>query len=489
MKKGSSVEELRERKRKLQSQLDSGGHADGLRLDPENANRGTERGRQMVQDSIEELGAGRSVLATSDGVVIAGNKTIQAARKARIPVRTVKTRGDELVVVVREDLKYGDERATRLAIADNRAAEVGLDWDPRVVGNAAAAVDLTKLFTADELSEVAGMVERQERELLGRARKLSEEEREGSYSEQGSVLPGDLQDDAPVKDPRVRRTTTADADDLDLDNPENEPGEDQEDKIDEGIYALREEAKFPSDNPWGIPELRLDMLADEDCVPTRTWSATGEEQGERGLDKTLVVYGTNRLPERCDGAVLGFYVEDWRFEAVWNDAVETMEKIRGKGFAGVIAPDFSIWRDDPMAVQLFNVYRARWCARYWQEVGIKIIPSLNWSGPESYDWAFAGLPVGAPVCSVQCRTTTSRRGKAYFLQGLVAAINKAETGIVLMYGGATHRDWIEPHLPKKVKGKTVRYVWLVDFITARKRRLKEIKQEKAKARQLTGDRA
>ena len=46
-----------------------------LTPDPQNANKGTERGRGMIEDSLRRLGAGRSILVDKHNRVIAGNKT------------------------------------------------------------------------------------------------------------------------------------------------------------------------------------------------------------------------------------------------------------------------------------------------------------------------------------------------------------------------------------------------------------------------------
>ena len=108
----------------------TGAAPDDLRLDPHNANKGSDRGREMVAASLQECGAGRSILADRDGVVIAGNKTLEAARKLGLPVRVVESDGRELVVVRRNDLDLAkDEKARRLAYLDNRASELGLEWD------------------------------------------------------------------------------------------------------------------------------------------------------------------------------------------------------------------------------------------------------------------------------------------------------------------------------------------------------------------------
>ena len=47
--------------------------------DARNANKGTQRGRGMVEASLREVGAGRSIVIDKDGRVISGNKTLEAA--------------------------------------------------------------------------------------------------------------------------------------------------------------------------------------------------------------------------------------------------------------------------------------------------------------------------------------------------------------------------------------------------------------------------
>jgi len=107
-----------------------------LKADKHNANKGTKRGRALVEKSLKDLGAGRSILADKDGNIIAGNKTFEAAEKLGVPVRFVETDGTELVVVQRKDLDLEEPtgKARQLAYADNRAGELGLDWDQDVLG-------------------------------------------------------------------------------------------------------------------------------------------------------------------------------------------------------------------------------------------------------------------------------------------------------------------------------------------------------------------
>lgn len=121
--------------------------------DPENANRGTVRGRKMLKGSLKKLGAGRSILVDKNLTTIAGNKTLDEYKKQggkRVVV--VDTDGDTLVAVRRTDLDVQDKKGQELAIADNRVSEVDLSWDPEVLKQSDA--ELTEMFEPLELDRL-----------------------------------------------------------------------------------------------------------------------------------------------------------------------------------------------------------------------------------------------------------------------------------------------------------------------------------------------
>jgi hypothetical protein len=127
-----------------------------LTLDPRNANKGTERGAVQLENSLRDYGAGRSILVDKHGVVIAGNKTLEQAASLGLEVETVRTDGNKLVVVQREDLDLqADPRARELAIADNRVAQIDLEWDvDELKRELDDGVDLAKFWRDDELAEM-----------------------------------------------------------------------------------------------------------------------------------------------------------------------------------------------------------------------------------------------------------------------------------------------------------------------------------------------
>ena len=131
-----------------------------LTPDPRNANRGTARGEGMIERSLQQYGAGRSIVASRDGVILAGNKTFQKAQELGIPVQEIESDGRTLFVIRRTDLAYDDPRAKELAIVDNRANELSLAWDPEALSALADddTIDLGQFWFDDELANVLSPV-------------------------------------------------------------------------------------------------------------------------------------------------------------------------------------------------------------------------------------------------------------------------------------------------------------------------------------------
>jgi DNA modification methylase len=125
---------------------------DALILDEKNANKGTKRGRELLAQSLDSLGAGRSVLVDCKNRVIAGNKTVEAARAAGLrSIAVIETDGSSLVAVQRGDLDLRtDKKARELAIADNRVSEIDLEWNPEVLASLDA--DLSRFWRENELN-------------------------------------------------------------------------------------------------------------------------------------------------------------------------------------------------------------------------------------------------------------------------------------------------------------------------------------------------
>ena len=76
-----------------------------------------------------------------------------------------------------------------------------------------------------------------------------------------------------------------------------------------------------------------------------------------------------------EGKAVHFFIDGYQFERVWNEPDKYIDKL--KQYVCVASPDFSPYADMPVALQIYNHYRKHWVARYWQENGITVIPTIR----------------------------------------------------------------------------------------------------------------
>jgi len=137
-----------------------------LTPDPFNANLGTERGAHLLGVSLEEHGAARGIVVDKHGLVISGNKTLDAAVDRGLGVTVVQTSGDRLIVVQRTDLDADTPEAAKLAYLDNRTSEVGLKWNPlQIETDLANGLELGTMWSETELTGLLAVLDERERVL------------------------------------------------------------------------------------------------------------------------------------------------------------------------------------------------------------------------------------------------------------------------------------------------------------------------------------
>jgi hypothetical protein len=125
-----------------------------LKPDKANARKHNPRNTGMIARSLQETGFGRSILLANDGTILAGNATVDAAGEVGLDdVLIVETDGTKVIAVKRTDLDPGSEMATKLALYDNRTAELA-SWDADVLDVLKDEMDLSGLFYDDELLKI-----------------------------------------------------------------------------------------------------------------------------------------------------------------------------------------------------------------------------------------------------------------------------------------------------------------------------------------------
>mgnify|MGYP000853737618 CR=1 FL=1 len=125
-----------------------------LNFDTKNANKHTAKGQKALEDSLQKYGAGRSILVDKNNNIIAGNLTAEVAGQIGLEeVQIVESDGKKLIVVKRTDIDINSKAGRELAILDNRASELSLNWDSDSLKDIQDnfKVDLSEFFSNKEL--------------------------------------------------------------------------------------------------------------------------------------------------------------------------------------------------------------------------------------------------------------------------------------------------------------------------------------------------
>lgn len=124
---------------------------EALIQDPKNARRRTQRSTRMIERSLQEFGAARSLVIDEAGRILAGNGTAEAAAAIGIDkVLVVPADGRTLIAVQRTNLT--EAQKAEYGVADNRASDLS-EFDGAALAGLLEdhpTIDLAPWFTDDE---------------------------------------------------------------------------------------------------------------------------------------------------------------------------------------------------------------------------------------------------------------------------------------------------------------------------------------------------
>lgn len=194
------------------------------------------------------------------------------------------------------------------------------------------------------------------------------------------------------------------------------------------------DALFPSDNVWDVPSLRAELQAQQVDLPVSLWGALGRKK-------------------RMKGTWL-FYCEDYRFEALWKDPSDVVNT----QCVNVVEPNFTVGPQTPRAVALWQIYRKRWLARWWQSHGIRVFVDMNVDAEVYGDLMLLGVPEGWKAYATR---GYSDRQQFTLMEYELAREHAGGEPLFMLYGGgeaceALARDhgwvWISEHMDQKRGG-------------------------------------
>lgn len=134
-----------------------------------------------------------------------------------------------------------------------------------------------------------------------------------------------------------------------------------------------------------------------------------------------------------------FFLYDYQFERVWNTPDKYLTYL--SRYSCVLSPDFSIFADFPLAVRVYNHYRKHWLARYWQDRGITVIPSICWSDEASFEWCFDGEPKNSVVAISDVGCRKNKEVREGFRRGYDEMMRRLNPSKILLYTKVMKNDY------------------------------------------------
>jgi Domain of unknown function (DUF4417) len=168
---------------------------------------------------------------------------------------------------------------------------------------------------------------------------------------------------------------------------------------------------FPSDNAYGIP-----TIPNNANIPSHLlqWGSRPQLAATSPVSNTAV----------------HFFLDDYRFESLWHNPLRNFDVLQRIGL--VLSPDFSLFRDMPVAMQIWNVYRNRWLGCFWQQYGLRVIPTVSWSNP--HDFCYAGIEPRSIVAISSVGVVRDRLACRLFRAGFEQMIEVLKPSTILSYG-------------------------------------------------------
>lgn len=215
---------------------------------------------------------------------------------------------------------------------------------------------------------------------------------------------------------------------------------------------------FEGLSEMGIPTLLPEKICSPDLAPTSTY--IGEE-----YDKSKYFCYSGTFYEEMFGNVgtIGFYTEDYKFEATYTNPDEFVAWALQIDPVALVTPDFSSYTTWPLAKNLWALYRSRWLGRLWQEAGLTIIPTvqiLDSSYKKTVKYVLETLV--AETVSIECRLDSPKDADK-LIKWINTIVDVVKPKCMVLYAGQEKQKYIHGHLRKKVD-----YRYLPQVITAKR---------------------
>ncbi len=134
------------------------------------------------------------------------------------------------------------------------------------------------------------------------------------------------------------------------------------------------------------------------------------------------------------GRMVHFFLYDYKFEKLWKNPDKYVEVL--KNYKAVLSPDFSMYIEMHKLQQLYNTFKNRWCGAFLYSKGIRVIPTVSWGLPDTFDFCFEGIEKGSTVAVSTYMVSEHNNHsdqKEFFMTGYNEMLKRIEPENIICY--------------------------------------------------------
>lgn len=129
-----------------------------------------------------------------------------------------------------------------------------------------------------------------------------------------------------------------------------------------------------------------------------------------------------------------FYEDDVTFERIWNNPKKYLSILQK--YEGVICPDFSLYRDMPLVMQLWNIYRSRAIGNWLQSNGINVIANVRFGDSRTFKACCFGIPQNSTIAIGTHGCIKLLEDRSYTASGIEYVVEHLKPQRIVVYGTA-----------------------------------------------------
>ena len=179
-------------------------------------------------------------------------------------------------------------------------------------------------------------------------------------------------------------------------------------------------------------------LLDSDKITKDFWQMPVIKD-DRVIPVDLIGFNYARTSKQKEDVGVHFYLDDYQFERVWKNPKRYIDILWE--YDCILGPDFSLYMDMPMPMKIWNTYRNRFLGAFYQSKGIKVIPTVSWAEPETYEFCFNGIPEGSTVSISTVGVKRDNEALKVWKDGTTEMIRKIKPKKIILYGGEIDYDF------------------------------------------------